>query len=46
MALDGTQGRLRFDRIGMPDEPMHIDFTAGDARATVDIGAAGEVSVR
>ena len=42
----GTQGRLSFDRIGMPDEPMHIDFTAGDARATVDIGAAGEVSVR
>jgi general secretion pathway protein H len=42
----GTQGRLSFDRIGMPDEVMHIDFTAGDARATVDIGAAGEVSVR
>jgi hypothetical protein len=42
----GTQGRLSFDRIGMPDDPMHIAFTAGDARATVDIGAAGEVSVR
>jgi hypothetical protein len=41
-----AQGRLAFDRVGLPTQALRIDFTAGGTGATVAIDAAGEVSVR
>lgn len=41
-----TQGRLAFDRVGLPTQALQIDFTAGGTGATVAIDAVGEVSVR
>ena len=42
----GGQGRLSFNRVGLPDAPMTLDFTAGGTEARVVIDAAGEVAVR
>ena len=41
-----AQGRLAFDRVGLPNAPMTIDLTAGSTRAQVTIDAAGEVAVK
>jgi general secretion pathway protein H len=47
VSVDGAaQGRLAFDRVGLPDRAMRIAFTSGDTGATVTIDAAGEVAVR
>lgn len=47
IAVDGVaQGRLSFDRVGLPDRPMSIAFTAGGGAARVAIDAAGKVSVQ
>ncbi len=42
----GAQGRLAFDRVGLPDGTMRIAFTSGDTAAQVTIDAAGEVAVK
>ena len=41
-----AQGRLAFDRVGLPTQAMRIEFTAGGTAASVAIDAAGEVSVK
>lgn len=47
VTVDGApQGRLSFNRVGLPDRPMRVDFRAGDSAAGVVIDAAGEVAVR
>ena len=47
VTVDGAaQGRLSFNRVGLPDRPMRIAFRAGDSAAAVVIDAAGEVAVR
>ena len=47
VTVDGApQGRLSFNRVGLPDRPMRVDFRAGDAGAAVVVDAAGEVAVR
>ncbi len=47
VSVDGSaQGRLAFDRVGLPGQAMRITFTTGDTTATVTIDAAGEVAVR
>lgn len=42
----GNQGRLSFDRVGLPDAPMTLEFTAGGSVAKVVINAGGEVAVQ
>ena len=45
--LNGVaQGRLAFDRVGLPNHPATLSLVAGDSHATVIIDASGEVSVR
>jgi general secretion pathway protein H len=46
MANGAAQGRLSFDRVGLPDRSMRVEFTSGDTSARVIIDAAGEVAVR
>ena len=47
VTVDGSaQGRLSFNRVGLPDRPMRIAFRAGDSAAAVVIDAAGEVAVK
>ncbi|QJQ32245.1 prepilin-type N-terminal cleavage/methylation domain-containing protein [Sphingomonas lacunae] len=41
-----SQGRLAFDRVGLPSAPLRIDFTSGGTSASVIVSASGEVSVR
>lgn len=40
------QGRVSFDRVGLPDRPATLALQTGGDTATVTIDAAGEVSVR
>lgn len=40
------QGRVSFDRVGLPDRPATLSLQTGGDTATVTIDAAGEVSVR
>jgi len=47
VTVNGTaQGRLAFDRVGLPTAPLRIDFTSGGTSASVIIDASGEVAVR
>ena len=47
VAVDGSaQGRLHFDRLGLPDAPMRVELTSGATQALVTISPAGEVSVQ
>lgn len=47
VAVDGAaQGRLTFDRLGLPDAPLRLDLTQGGGSATVLVTAAGEVELR
>jgi general secretion pathway protein H len=48
VTVDGQpQGRLSFDRVGLPSRAMTVEFAAGDSgRARVSIDGAGEVAVR
>lgn len=47
VTVDGAaQGRLSFNRVGLPDRPMRVDFRNGETGAAVVIDAAGEVAVR
>lgn len=47
VSINGTtQGRLAFDRVGLPTAPLRIDFTSGGTSASVQVSASGEVSVR
>lgn len=47
VSVDGVaQGRLSFDRIGLPDRPMTVAITSGESTASVAIDAAGKVSVK
>lgn len=42
----GSQSRLRFDSLGLPDQPMEVALVQGERRATVRVSASGEVAVR
>lgn len=47
VTVDGQpQGRLSFDRVGLPSHAMTIAFTRNESRASVAIDGAGEVTVR
>lgn len=49
MAVDGAQAprsRVRFDSLGMPDQPLAIQLSADGRRAKVQIAANGDVAVR
>lgn len=47
VSINGAnQGRLAFDRVGLPTSPLRIDFTSSGTSASVLIDASGEVSVR
>lgn len=41
-----SNGRVRFDRVGLPDRTLRIDLSAGESRASVVIDAAGAVAVQ
>lgn len=46
-SVNGTSnGRVRFDRVGLPDRAMRIDLSSGESRASVTIDAAGDVAVQ
>ena len=40
------QGRVAFDRVGLPDHAATVTLASGETRATIIIDAAGEVRVR
>lgn len=46
-SVDGaSQGRIGFNRFGMPDRPATIALTIGNSNAQVVIDASGDVSVQ
>jgi general secretion pathway protein H len=45
--VDGQpQGRIAFDRLGLPDRALTIDLTQRGERAQIHIDAAGEIELR
>ena len=47
ISVDGTnQGRVRFNRVGLPDHAMIVEMTQGGDNAIVRIDAAGDVAVQ
>ena len=41
-----ARGKVSFNRIGLPSQPMQISMASAGTRATVDINSNGEVAVR